>query len=250
MSRIDFIQVEKAYKSGLFKKPVSAVAGLNLTIFSGEVFGLVGPNGAGKSSTIRMLLNLSRPDRGEIKVNGALVSNNCAFLRHVGYLPENPYLYDHLSLAELLCFSGAANDMPKKMIEDRILSLTKKIGIIHALHKPLRTFSKGMRQRAGLCFALLHDPSLIILDEPMSGLDPLGRRMVCELILALKAQGKTIFFCSHILSDVERLCDRIAIMDRGRLVRCFADGEMEAFRRGEADLEEAFVSAVAGSCEQ
>jgi ABC-2 type transport system ATP-binding protein len=107
-----------------------------------------------------------------------------------------------------------------------------------------------MRQRAGLCFALLHDPSLVILDEPMSGLDPLGRKMVCDLILDLKGQGKTVFFCSHILSDVERLCDALAILDRGRLVRTFSDGEMAAFRQGAANLEEAFVAAVSAQAEQ
>ncbi|AJF06053.1 ABC transporter ATP-binding protein [Geoalkalibacter subterraneus] len=245
MPHIDFLRVHKTYKSGLFKKPVQAVTGLTVSIARGEVFGLVGPNGAGKSTTIRMLLNLIRPDHGEIRVNGAATGPR-SFLRDVGYLPENPYLYDHLTLRELLLFAGTTSGLRRYQSVERIRTLPQKIGIGYALDKPLRTFSKGMRQRAGLCFALLHDPSLIILDEPMSGLDPLGRRMVCELILGLKEQGKTIFFCSHILSDVERLCDRIAILDKGRLVRSFTDLEMAVFRKGESDLEQAFVEIVSG----
>ena len=182
-------------------------------------------------------------------MNGLPVTDR-EFLRQVGYLPENPYLYDHLTLNELLRFAGAANGLSAAMTAERTALLARQTGIDHALKRPLRTFSKGMRQRAGLCFALLHDPSLIILDEPMSGLDPLGRKMVCDLILDLKQQGKTVFFCSHILSDVERLCDALAILDRGRLVRTFSDAEMAAFRQGDADLEEAFVAAVSAQAEQ
>jgi ABC-2 type transport system ATP-binding protein len=233
----------KTYKPGLFKKPVLAVDALSLNVSCGSVYGLVGPNGAGKSTTIRMLLNLIRPDRGEIKINGASVSAG-GFLHDMGYLPENPYLYDHLTLRELLQFAGCACGLPTAVIRQRTRSLTEQTGIDHALTRRLRTFSKGMRQRAGLCFALLHDPSLVILDEPMSGLDPLGRMMVCELILNLKQQGKTVFFCSHILSDIERLCDQIAILHQGRLVREFVAADITDFRQGERCLEDEFVAAV------
>jgi ABC-2 type transport system ATP-binding protein len=243
MLHIEFLSICKAYKPGFFKKPVHAVSDLTLSIERGEVFGLVGPNGAGKSTTIRMLLALTRPDHGEIRVGGTRTDAR-SFLRDVGYLPENPYLYDHLTLRELLHFNGAVSGLTRHQIAVKIASLTQQIGVAHAMDKPLRTFSKGMKQRAGLCFALLHDPSLVILDEPMSGLDPLGRRMVCDLILGLKKQGKTVFFCSHILSDVERLCDRIAILDKGHLVRSFTDLEMNSFRSGETDLEQSFIAAV------
>jgi ABC-2 type transport system ATP-binding protein len=235
----------KRYKPGLFKKPVQAVKGLSFEVPAGTVYGLVGPNGAGKSTTIRMLLNLIRPDRGRVCINGKPV-NGGDFLHLVGYLPENPYLYDHLTLRELLRFAGQACGMKSSDIDARIAMITHQTGIEYALKRRLRTFSKGMRQRAGLCFALLHDPDLIILDEPMSGLDPLGRKMVCDLILTLKHQGKTVFFCSHILSDTERLCDRIAILHQGALVREFEADDLRAFRDKERSLENEFVAAVGG----
>jgi ABC-2 type transport system ATP-binding protein len=237
--------IYKRYKPGLFKKPVQAVDGLSLKVPAGTVYGLVGLNGAGKSTTIRMLLNLIRPDRGRVCIAGEPASGG-GFLHKVGYLPENPYLYEHLTLRELLHFAGQACGMNREQIETRIAEITHQTGIEYALKRRLRTFSKGMRQRAGLCFALLHNPELIILDEPMSGLDPLGRKMVCDLILDLKHQGKTVFFCSHILSDTERLCDRIAILHQGRLVREFEADDLRAFRDKERSLEDEFVTAVGG----
>lgn len=246
MTEIILNSLSKSYKPSLFKKRVQAVDGLSLKVSSGSVYGLVGPNGAGKSTTIRMLLNLIRPDRGEVTINDQLVSSG-EFLHDVGYLPENPYLYDHLTLRELLQFAGRACGLSTEIVSRRTQELTEQTGIAHALSRRLRTFSKGMRQRAGLCFALLHDPNLVILDEPMSGLDPLGRKMVCELILDLKQQGKTIFFCSHILSDTERLCDQIAILHQGRKVREFSADDLSAFRAGERCLEDEFVAAVGQS---
>lgn len=245
MPCIEFASVVKSYKPGLLQKQVLALDDVSFIVPSGTVFGLVGPNGAGKSTSIRLLLQLMRADGGCVRVDGCPVVVP-AFLDRVGYLPENPYLYDHLTLSELLFFAGAANGLPRSHIRERIQVLAVRIGIEHALKRRLRTFSKGMRQRAALCFALLHDPDLIVLDEPMSGLDPLGRKMVCDLVLDLKQQGKTIFFCSHILSDVERLCDGLAILNKGRLVRTFSDAEMNAFRLGQMNLEEAFVASVDG----
>ncbi|MCK4502909.1 MAG: ABC transporter ATP-binding protein, partial [Desulfuromonadales bacterium] len=141
--------------------------------------------------------------------------------REIGYLPENPYLYDHLTLLELLSFCGQTTGMPPAQIKKRGYELMEKLKLLEAQKRPLRTFSKGMLQRAGICFALLHDPSIVVLDEPMSGLDPIGRKMVFDLIVELKEQGKTIFFCSHILNDVERLCDRIGLVDKGQLIKQF-----------------------------
>ena len=241
MSKIKLSKISKTYKAGLFKKKVRALTDLSLSVDAGTVYGLIGPNGAGKSTTIRLLLNLSRPDRGTVRIDALPVHES---LGAIGYLPENPYLYDHLTLKELLFFAGRATGLATSDIRQRMEHLTATVGLDHVRGKSLRTFSKGMRQRAGLCFALLHDPSLVILDEPMSGLDPLGRKMVCDLILSLKKQGKTIFFCSHILSDIERLCDRIAVLHQGQMVREFTPDEITELRQGKMDLETEFIDVV------
>lgn len=231
MNEIEIQQVSKTYNPGLFKKKVRAVDGLDLAIRSGEVFGLVGPNGAGKSTTIRLLLNLIRPDSGQIVFRGNPVEGT--FLqKEVGYLSENPYLYDHLTVTELLVFCGRTSGLAAAQIQQRSHELLSKMGLLEAQKRPLRTFSKGMLQRAGICFALLHDPSLIVFDEPMSGLDPIGRKMVFDLVTELRQQGKTIFFCSHILNDVERLCDRIGLMIDGRLVEEVSPGDLLQFVDG------------------
>lgn len=212
--------IYKTYNPGLFKKKVKAVSGLSFSVNQGEVLGLIGPNGAGKSTTIRMLLGLIRPDSGTIHFGGKPI-NESSIQKEIGYLPENPYLYDHLTLLELLNFCGKTSGLDARKIEIRGQELIKKLNLAETQKRPLRTFSKGMLQRAGICFALLHNPSIVILDEPMSGLDPIGRKMVYDLILELKKKGKTVFFCSHILNDVERLCDRIGLMNKGRLIKQF-----------------------------
>jgi len=224
MSEIQILNVSKTYNPGLFKKKIRAVNDLSFEIRRGEVFGLIGPNGAGKSTTIRMLLGLIRPDSGSILFRGKPLGT-ATIQREIGYLPENPYLYDHLTLLELLSFCGQTSGMVPEQIKVRGFELMVKLKLLEAQKRPLRTFSKGMLQRAGICFALLHDPSIVVLDEPMSGLDPIGRKMVFDLILELKEQGKTIFFCSHILNDVERLCDRIALTNKGELIKQFEGGD-------------------------
>lgn len=224
MIEISLREVGKTYNPGLFKKKVRAVTDLSLEVGKGEVFGLIGPNGAGKSTTIRMILGLIRPDSGAILFRERPLQES-GFRREIGYLPENPHLYDHLSLHEMLAFCGKVSGLSRAETAKRAEELTGRMNLAEARKRPLRTYSKGMLQRAGICFALLHDPSVLILDEPMSGLDPIGRKMVFDLVMELKEQGKTLFFCSHILSDVERLCDRIGLMDRGRLVKTFAREE-------------------------
>lgn len=226
MTELKLSNITKTYNPGLFKKKVLAVNDLSIEVARGEVFGLVGPNGAGKSTTIRMLLGLIRPTSGEIAFRGKPLAQ-AAIQREIGYLPENPYLYDHLTLRELLRFCASTSGLTGPGCERRIDQLLEKVDMDRAANRQLRTFSKGMLQRAGVCFALLHDPSVVILDEPMSGLDPLGRKMVFDLVMELKGEGKTIFFCSHILSDVERLCDRIGILVGGRLVRELSREEFE-----------------------
>ena len=222
---IELKSISKVYNPGLFKAKIRAVSDLSLTIRQGEVFGLIGPNGAGKSSTIRMLLKLIKPDSGSITFQGKPIWD-LSLQKDIGYLPENPYLYDHLTLLELLTFCGKSSGLEKKQIAASAMTLMEKLNLLDARKRPLRTFSKGMLQRAGICFALLHNPSIVILDEPMSGLDPVGRKMVFDLIMELKNNGKTVFLCSHILNDVERLCDRIGIMNKGHLVRAFERREL------------------------
>ena len=159
-----------------------------------------------------------RPTSGSITVMGESPDHSKTKKR-IGYLPENPYYYDHLSAEELMMFSASTSGIGRKETARKIDDLLKKLGLEHARKRKLRGYSKGMTQRAGICFALVHDPELVILDEPMSGLDPVGRKDVVNLVLELKNQGKTVLFCSHILNDVERLCDRMAIMNKGRLCK-------------------------------
>jgi len=213
---IRIMGVSKTFREGLRGRKVQALDDLTLKVQQGEVFGFLGPNGAGKSTAIKTLINLIRPDLGTATIMGKDATDQ-RVRRHVGYLPENPYFYDYLTAEELLWFGGRACGMPKKLIRERSIDLLNKVDLGQSKGRQIRTFSKGMVQRAGLALALIHDPELLILDEPMSGLDPLGRKMVVDLIVELKAAGKTVFFSSHILSDIERLCDRVGIIVGGRL---------------------------------
>ncbi|MBE9503314.1 MAG: ATP-binding cassette domain-containing protein [Proteobacteria bacterium] len=218
MSAIETKSLTKVFKKDFSKKKIIALKSLSLKIEEGEVFGFLGPNGAGKSTTIKILLNLIRPTSGTVTIMGKNPSDKNV-RKLVGYLPENPYFYDHLSAKELLWFGGKSCNMAAPAIRERTLQLLEELELIDAMKRPLRSYSKGMVQRAGLALALIHDPQILILDEPMSGLDPMGRIKVFNLILKLKEEGKTIFFSSHILHDIERLCDRAAILINGDLIR-------------------------------
>jgi len=208
--------ISKEFKEGITGKKIKALEGLDLEIMRGEVFGFLGPNGAGKSTTIKILMNLIFSDTGKAEIGGKNVRDTSA-RKLVGYLPENPYFYDYLTAEELLWFGGKTAGMDSKSIKDRTDALISKVNLQNARKRPLRTYSKGMVQRAGLALALIHNPDVVILDEPMSGLDPVGRKMVGDLILELKEQGKTVFFSSHILNDIERFSDRAGIIINGRL---------------------------------
>ncbi|HYA87067.1 MAG TPA: ABC transporter ATP-binding protein [Nitrospirota bacterium] len=218
MTLIDMDSLTKVFKKDLTKKKVCALNSLTLQVQEGEIFGFLGPNGAGKSTTIKLLLHLIRPTSGRLSIDGKAASDKNV-RRMIGYLPENPYFYDHLSAKELLWFGGKSCDLNDETILQRSAVLFKMFDLTDAMNRPLRSYSKGMIQRAGLALALIHDPKLLILDEPMSGLDPMGRKKVFDLILQLKEEGKTVFFSSHILHDIERLCDRAAILINGSLVR-------------------------------
>ncbi len=208
--------ISKEFKEGITGKRVAALQNLDLEIRQGEVFGFLGPNGAGKSTTIKILMNLIFSDTGTVEINNRSVQAP-GTRKIVGYLPENPYFYDYLTAEELLWFGGRTSGMSPKAIRERTDLLLHKVNLEQARKRPLRTYSKGMVQRAGLSLALIHDPAVVILDEPMSGLDPIGRKMVGDLILELKEQGKTVFFSSHILNDIERFSDRVGIIIGGKL---------------------------------
>ena len=190
--------------------------GLDLTVEPGEIFGLLGPNGAGKTTTMKMMLGLLRPDGGEVLLFGGSVTDPATRAR-LGYLPENPYFYDYLTAAEFLDFYGRLQGIPAAERRRIVEQTLERVGLAGRDKLALRKFSKGMIQRLGLAQAIQHDPELVILDEPMSGLDPIGRREVRDLILSLKEAGKTVFFSSHILQDAEMICDRIGILQGGRL---------------------------------
>jgi ABC-2 type transport system ATP-binding protein len=193
-----------------------AVDGIDLEVRRGEVFGLLGPNGAGKTTTLKMILGLLRPTAGRVRLFEREPSDPAARAR-IGFLPEHPYFYDYLTAEEILDLYGRLRGMPRAVRRERASAILAKVGLTGSTRVALRKLSKGTIQRLGLAQALLHDPDLLILDEPMSGLDPIGRREVRDLILAEKAAGKTIFFSSHILTDAETLCDRVGIVVGGKI---------------------------------
>jgi ABC-2 type transport system ATP-binding protein len=208
--------LHKTFVLGLFRKRVEAVRGVDFEVRPGEIFGILGPNGAGKTTTIKMVLRLIFPTSGAIRLFGT-DSPGPEQMRRIGYLPENPYVYQYLKAHEFLDLCGRLCGLDAKARAERSEAMIDRVGLRHAIDRPIGRFSKGMTQRIGLAQALLHDPEVIILDEPMSGLDPIGRKEVRDLILEERARGKTVVFTSHILSDVERLCDRVAIMHRGKV---------------------------------
>jgi ABC-2 type transport system ATP-binding protein len=208
--------LSKSFRGHLGIGKTLAVDALDLEVRRGEVFGLLGPNGAGKTTTLKMMLDLLRPDGGEVLLFGGRPSDPESRAR-VGYLPENPYFYDYLTAEEFLDFYGRLQGVKSGARREMVRRAIKRVGLEGRERTALRKFSKGMIQRVGLAQAIQHDPELVILDEPMSGLDPIGRREVRDLILALKEAGRTVFFSSHILQDAEMICDRVAILDRGRL---------------------------------
>jgi ABC-2 type transport system ATP-binding protein len=208
--------VTKAFRGHLGLGRTVAVDGLSLSIEPGEIFGLVGPNGAGKTTTLKIMLGLIRADRGEVRLLGRSPSDPAARER-IGFLPENPYFYDYLNAEEFLDFYGRLKGMDASARRARVGEQLERVGLARHAGTALRKFSKGMIQRLGLAQAILNEPELLILDEPMSGLDPVGRREVRDIILSFRAAGRTVFFSSHILQDAELICDRVAILRRGKL---------------------------------
>jgi ABC-2 type transport system ATP-binding protein len=206
----------KVYRDFWGRQKVRALKGLDLEVHRGEVFGLLGPNGSGKTTTIKLLLGLLFPTEGEALVFGKSASD-VAKNERLGYLPEESYLYRFLTAEETLDFYGRLFDMPASVRQERVDSLIKLVGLEKARKRQLQEYSKGMTRRIGLAQALINDPELILLDEPTSGLDPIGTREMKDMILRLKEEGKTVVMCSHLLADVQDVCDRIAILHQGEL---------------------------------
>ncbi len=228
MLAVETIGLTKDFTVGLLQRRTKrALDGLNLKVKVGEVFGLLGPNGAGKSTTLKLLLRLIFPTSGAARILGKELDEVSVHAR-LGYLPEHPYFYEHLTASEFLTFTAELFGMGRTERSRRAAEALARVGLAGSEDIPLRKFSKGMVQRVGIAQALINDPELVILDEPMSGLDPLGRREVRDLILDLKSEGKTVLFSTHILSDAEMLCDRVAILDQGKLQGC---GELQEILR-------------------
>ncbi len=227
---LSFSGVRKSYRTHFWQRPSVSLAGLDLEVRRGEILGLLGPNGAGKTTTIKLALGLIFPDSGTITLNGRAAEDPAARAR-VGYLPENPYFPDDLTGRELVDFAGRLAELPAGERRRRGDDLLERVGLAHAADRTLRKYSKGMVQRAGMARALVAKPEFVILDEPMSGLDPIGRREFRDLILALRDAGTTVLFASHVLGDAEMLCDRVAILKEGRLVGTRELGRLERERR-------------------
>jgi len=217
MPAIEILGLEKTYQVGFWRKrPKCALHPLQLTVEDGEIFGFLGPNGAGKTTTLKLLMGLVFPTAGSARILGRDWTDP-SVKAQIGFLPEQPYFYDYLTAHELLEYYGQLSGVPAKQRKLRVEQVLEQVGLRDVQGVQLRKFSKGMLQRVGIGQAILHDPKLVFFDEPMSGLDPMGRREVRDLMEQLKHEGKTVFFSTHILSDAEALCDRVAIIHNGEL---------------------------------
>jgi ABC-2 type transport system ATP-binding protein len=238
-SAITISNLTKSYKAGFLNRQVRpALVGLDLDVQRGEIFGYLGPNGSGKTTTLKILMGIVHPDSGTARVLGSPLEDR-EWRGRIGYLPEHPYFYDYLTPAEYLDYVGRLFGLAASTRRERARDLLMRVGLSAGADVPLRRFSKGMMQRIGIAQALMNDPELVFLDEPMSGLDPIGRRMVRDIILALKEQGKTVFFSTHILPDAETLCDRVALLRAGRLLKV---GRLDEMLSQEAPQVEVLVT--------
>lgn len=239
---IECVGLKKNFRTPFTKRKVEAVKGISFKVEKGETFGFLGPNGAGKTTTIKILCGLVKPSAGFVRVISGSPQSISVRAR-IGYLPEQPYFYDYLTPIELLDVFGRLFGIPSHIRKQRIHELLEKVGVAHATSRSLRKFSKGMQQRVGIAQALLNDPDLLILDEPLSGLDPIGRIEVRDLLIDLKSKGKTIFFSSHILSDIEKLCDKVAIIVKGEIIQY---GRLDDLLRGSVRETEILVRGKDG----
>ncbi|HXN52239.1 MAG TPA: ABC transporter ATP-binding protein [Candidatus Acidoferrum sp.] len=243
---IEIENLSKEYPFGfLHLKKKTSLEGLTMSVEDGEVFGFLGPNGAGKSTTIKLLVGLIFPTAGTARILGKSISD-ISMHADIGYLPEQPYFYDYLTAAELLDYFARFHDLPAQERKVRVERMLKKVGLETAGKIQLRKYSKGMLQRVGLAQAILHDPKVVILDEPMSGLDPVGRREVRDIILELKQAGKTVLFSTHILSDAEMLCDRVGVIVGGKLRGVGAPDEIVGMKAQAMEVLFEYVGPAGG----
>ena len=254
MAAIEILGLEKTYMVGFWRKrPKRALEPLHLTVEQGEIFGFLGPNGAGKTTTLKMLMGLVFPTAGSARILGKEWTDP-EVKAQIGFLPEQPYFYDYLTAHELLDYYGQLSGISAKDRKPRIDETLERVGLTDIKGVQLRKFSKGMLQRVGIAQAILHHPKLVFLDEPMSGLDPLGRREVRDLMLQLQQEGKTVFFSTHILSDAEALCDRVAIIHKGELRGVGAVEELTQSVQGKIEVVwkgtqvPASMKALGGEC--
>jgi ABC-2 type transport system ATP-binding protein len=238
--------LHKEFRLGLMRRRVLAVRGVSFAVERGDIFGFLGPNGAGKTTTIKMLTGLIAPTGGTATIFGARVPSPES-MKRVGFLPENPYIYPYLTPIEFVELCARLSGLSRRAARDRTRLVLDQVGILYAADRPVRKLSKGMLQRAGLAAALVADPELLILDEPMSGLDPVGRKEVRDLIFEERRRGRTIFFSTHILSDVEMLCDRVTILRRGEVV---VSGRLEELLKREVLHTELVLGHASAELEQ
>jgi ABC-2 type transport system ATP-binding protein len=236
MAAIEILGLEKIYSVGFWrKKPKCALKPLHLSVEEGEIFGFLGPNGAGKTTTLKLLMGLVFPTAGSARILGMEVGDP-RMKAQIGFLPEQPYFYDYLTARELLNYYGQLSAVTAKERSRKIDDVLRRVGLPDVGGVQLRKFSKGMLQRVGIAQAILHDPKLVFFDEPMSGLDPMGRREVRDLMEQLKQEGKTVFFSTHILSDAEALCDRVAIIHQGELRGVGAVADLTSSVHGKVEI--------------
>jgi ABC-2 type transport system ATP-binding protein len=236
MAAIEILGLEKTYRVGFFRqRPKLALHPLHLTIAEGEVFGFLGPNGAGKTTTLKLLMGLVFPTGGTARILG-LELDDPRMHAQIGFLPEQPYFYDYLTAQELLEYYAQLSGVPAKERSQRVQQMLGRVGLQDSAKVQLRKFSKGMLQRVGLAQAILHDPKVVFLDEPMSGLDPMGRREVRDMIQQLRDEGRTVFFSTHILSDAEALCDRVAVIHQGELRGVGAVADLTSEVQGKVEI--------------
>ncbi len=234
-ARLEVKEVHQSFATGFWLRPAHILRGVSLEVPQGSVYGFLGANGAGKTTLIHLITGLRKPKSGSLTLDGLEVRSREARAR-LGYLPERPYFHEHLTGEGLLQYFGALSNLTGKKLESRITEVLDQVNLRDARRVRLRNFSKGMLQRLGLAQAVLHEPDFLVLDEPMSGLDPLGRKDIRELILRQAELGKTVFFSTHVISDVETLCDRVGLISKGQMVRTGKVAELLSERSGGTEV--------------
>ncbi len=237
---LEIRNVEQSFRVGFWMKQTEVLKGIDLTVPERSIFGFLGANGAGKTTLIQLIVGLRRPRSGTLRLGGMDVRHREARAR-IGYLPERPYFHDHLTGESLLQYFGALSGLSGAPLRARIDQVLEQVNLREAARLELKRYSKGMLQRIGLAQAILHDPEFLVLDEPMSGLDPLGRKEIRELMLHLAAEGKTLFFSTHVIPDVEAICDQVALLSRGRIATA---GPVSGFLQGRDARTEIIVNGL------